>query len=394
MKAQTRLYDSVYQYLAKGSEFVDKRHLSTLSWMVSALLSSLRLNLNGWEPYVVSRAQQSQSYQRRWSRFLGNARVATETLYVPLVRAAIGSWQPRQVYVAIDSTVLWNRYCLVFLAVICCGRAVPLMWVGLEQASASVAFEHYQPLLERAVTALAGFKRVVLLADRGFANQEMVRWLEKSPWHWRIRVPSDTRIYINSKGGFGFEVRQLRPPKGHVKLYHQAQVWAEARFQCNLALASMRGAKDSWAIITDEPPTLDTFWEYGFRFCVEELFLDSKSGVFDWEGSRVRNVPSLERLYLVVAVAVLFATLQGMAVQRAGLRRHVDSHRRRGLSYLKVGLRWLAGVIHKGRKLLPLDELFYRDPEPCFASAKAQAKDLMRFPISRVQHFDCYPQTP
>ncbi|MGA1603412.1 MAG: hypothetical protein ACO4CG_14145 [Prochlorothrix sp.] len=81
-------------------------------------------------------------------------------------------------------------------------------------------------------------------------------------------------------------------------------------------------------------------------------------------------------------------------MQRAGLRRQVDSHRRRGLSYLKVGLRWLAGVIHKGRKLLPLDELFYRDPEPCFASAKAQKKDLMRFPISRVQHFDCYPQTP
>ncbi|MBE9033502.1 hypothetical protein IQ266_27630 [filamentous cyanobacterium LEGE 11480] len=61
-----------------------------------------------------------------------------------------------------------------------------------------------------------------------------------------------------------------------------------------------------------------------------------------------------------------------MAVQLAGLRRQVDPHWRRGLSYLKIGLRYLQGVMHKGRSLLTPKPLQSKDPEPCFASKKAE----------------------
>ena len=47
-----------------------------------------------------------------------------------------------------------------------------------------------------------------------------------------------------------------------------------------------------------------------------------------------------------------------MAVQQSGSRRQVDAHFRRGLSYWKIGLRWLAGVVHKARPFLRLDHLF------------------------------------
>ena len=80
--------------------------------------------------------------------------------------------------------------------------------------------------------------------------------------------------------------------------------------------------------------------------------MDSKSGAFELEDSRLRSAAALERLYLVAAIGLLFATTQGMAVQLAGLRQQVDPHWRRGISYLKIGLRWLQGVIHKGRTLL------------------------------------------
>jgi len=41
-----------------------------------------------------------------------------------------------------------------------------------------------------------------------------------------------------------------------------------------------------------------------------------------------------------------------MAVQVAGLRQQVDPDWRRGISYLKIGLRWLNGFLHKERQLL------------------------------------------
>lgn len=62
------------------------------------------------------------------------------------------------------------------------------------------------------------------------------------------------------------------------------------------ALATVQGAKESWAVITDEPPTLQTLWQYALRFRVEELFLDSKSGAFELEDSRLRSEDALERL--------------------------------------------------------------------------------------------------
>jgi hypothetical protein len=48
----------------------------------------------------------------------------------------------------------------------------------------------------------------------------------------------------------------------------------------NLVIAQASLAQEAWAVITDEEPSLDTLWQYGKRFCIEELFLDSKSGVF------------------------------------------------------------------------------------------------------------------
>ena len=66
----------------------------------------------------------------------------------------------------------------------------------------------------------------------------------------------------------------------------------------------------------------------------------------------------------LLSVALLYATTQGMAVQIAGLRQQVDPHWRRGISYLKIGLRWLNGVLHKGRTLLNPSPLLAKDPQP------------------------------
>ncbi|MEM7595575.1 MAG: hypothetical protein AAF383_29420 [Cyanobacteria bacterium P01_A01_bin.83] len=48
-------------------------------------------------------------------------------------------------------------------------------------------------------------------------------------------------------------------------------------------------------------------------------------------------------------MALLFATAHGMTIQLNGLRIQVDPHWKRGLSYLKIGLRWLKGIVHQER---------------------------------------------
>ena len=118
---------------------------------------------------------------------------------------------------------------------------------------------------------------------------------------------------------------------------------------------------------------------------MEELFLDSKSGAFKLEESRIRSVQALERLYLVVVLALLFATTQGMAVQIQGLRTQVDLHWKRSLSYLKIRLRWLKGVLNKGRTFLFPIPLLTQDPQPCFASKKAKKQYYDAIWLSRIR---------
>lgn len=66
--------------------------------------------------------------------------------------------------------MLWGQYCIIRLAVIYRGRAVPVVWRVLAHESSSVAFETYKAKLNRAASLLPQRVRVILLADRGFAD--------------------------------------------------------------------------------------------------------------------------------------------------------------------------------------------------------------------------------
>ena len=63
----------------------------------------------------------------------------------------------------------------------------------------------------------------------------------------------------------------------------------------------------------------------------------------------------------------------------------------RGLSYLKIGLRWLKGVIYKGRQLLTPITLLPKDEEPCFADNKARQHISYAIWFSRIYSLECRP---
>ena len=159
MSKSTLLYNQLFSLLNQHCQYKDLRHLKALAWMINALICSGTINLSEWECYVPSRAQKAQSTERtsrapgetpgdvssrRWQRFLKNHRIRVRSLYIPLVMAAISNWQGQRLYLALDTTVLWNRFCIIHLSVVCCGRAVPLLGQVLEHKSATVAFSEYK----------------------------------------------------------------------------------------------------------------------------------------------------------------------------------------------------------------------------------------------------------
>lgn len=87
----------------------------------------------------------------------------------------------------------------------------------------------------------------------------------------------------------------------------------------------------------------------------------------------------------MLAIAILYSTIIGMTVQLSGLRQQVYVHYSRGLSYLKIGLRWLRGIIYQGRELLELLPLPYYDPERCDHNSSSRNRLLLVVIISLVR---------
>ena len=387
MSTSTPLYNQLFGLLSQHSNYRDLRHLKTLVWMIVGLIYSGKISLSEWECYIPSRAKKAQSFERRWQRFVGNQRIRVKSLYIPLVLGAIKNWHSQRLYLALDTTMLWNRFCIIHLSIVCGGRAVPFLWKVLEHKSSTVAFVEYKLMLRLAARLLSGYPNIMLLADRGFANHELVNWLQNSTWHYCLRLPCD--VILHGVRKHPIELKYLCPPKAEAVLCQNVGLWLDGKYRCNAVLANVKGVKEPWAVITDENPSLQTLWQYGLRFCVEELFLDSKSGVFQLEDSKIRHAKALERLYLIVALALLFATCHGMTLQLKGLRTQVDPHWKRGLSYLKIGLRWLKGVLHKGRDLLFPTALLSQDIQPCFASKRAKQKYYDAIWFTRISELKC-----
>ena len=170
MASRAQLHAELIGFLRQHCPVRDRRHLVLLGWMVVGLLLSETVCFDRWKTRLPLAHCLAASWQRRCQRWLANGRIDVEVLYGPLVLWAIQQWQNpgHTLHLALDTTMLWNRFCVVVVSVVVHGRAIPLLWQTLEHPSASVSASVSIALLEKADQLLAGFESITLLADRAF----------------------------------------------------------------------------------------------------------------------------------------------------------------------------------------------------------------------------------
>jgi hypothetical protein len=361
------LYQHVYLWLQEAP-WKDVRHRQTLAWMLVGLLSTMEVALTRWCPFVVSRAELAQSTQRRFERWLYHRRISTLHLYAALIKGVLADFQDRTVYLALDTTLLWNTYCVVYVSLVYRGRMIPLAWKVMEHDSASIAFRDYRSLLVFLKRQLVG-KKGRLLADRGFVHRDLMRWVKHTAnWHFRLRYKSGIGLYYWTGGHFLPLSYRVSP--GRVVCYHGVYVTGQFE-KVHLVVGWQRGAEEPWILLSDETTWPETLAEYALRFDIEEGFLDQKSNGFQWESSRLRDRHALRRLCLVMAIATLILISQGSQVVAEGQRRRVDPHWFRGHSYARIGADWIRRALARGLPLMSRLTLTTAvDPEPARASRK------------------------
>ena len=92
----------------------------------------------------------------------------------------------------------------------------------------------------------------------------------------------------------------------------------------------------------------------------------------------------------MLAVATLFLVSQGTEVVKKGYRRWVDPHWFRGLSYLKIGWRWVKQASVKGYRLIKRFSLCGgADPDP--ARASRNYKPATSIASDFHEHYEIFP---
>jgi len=358
------------------THFHDIRCLVTFAWAIVGVLLEKSVHLSKWGIHRTGRAR-AASKQRQFARWLNNTKIEHATIYSKLVKTVFADWGGHRIYLALDSSSLWDEFVIVRIALVYRGRALPLSWIVLKQQSTMVAFEKYKPILKEAATMLPKGCPVILLADRGFDDNDLFCAARDLGWGFRVRLKKSLRIYRVSKPCLS--VGRLMPAKGKALFLHK--VWiTDRRFgPVHLALAHVqtRNGFEEWAILSDDPTDLRTFDEYGLRFDLEENFLDDKSAGFQLESGEIRDADALARLGLILATATLYLVSTGTAVVALGLRHAVDTHWQRGLSYFQIGWRWIRHALAHAEYLLPFFWLEPGpDPYPAIASKSQAARPI------------------
>jgi hypothetical protein len=280
------------------------------------------------------------SARRRAERLLANDRLDPDSAWPQLARSVLAGWAGGPVVLILDETPDRDELRCMKVTLAYRRRALPIACACYALGGpAGPMPELIRRLLRRAAACLPEGACVTLLADRGLAWPQVIDACGELGWHYVIRLQGQTRVRI--AGGRECTAAELAPEPGAC-WRGAAEVFKKSGWRRAAVAAGWRRDQEGpWLVVSDRDDGPRLFGRYAKRAWTEELFRDEKSSGFHREESRVTDPAHAARLVLLMALATYLALSLGSRVIQAGLRRYLESTRRRALSLFQIGLRWL-----------------------------------------------------
>ena len=175
------------------------------------------------------------------------------------------------------------------------------------------------------LTTIAGLlpsgKTVILLADRIHTGRPFLTCVEQLGWHYVFRVANDT--YIETPQGW----KMLRSCKVRGKagrFLQHVRMWKSSSVTTNISIyRHMRAGFRTviWFVVSSLPACQERFAEYACRWWQECGFKTAKSGLFDWEESRVTVFRRVEVLLIGIYCALWAFWILGRAHEQLPRRK-------------------------------------------------------------------------
>lgn len=301
---------------------------------------------------------------KQTDRMLGNNGIEVWQLFEPWAKFVVGA--RKEIVVALD----WTEFdaddhaTLAGYLITSHGRATPLIWMTVSKATLkNKRNDHEYRLIERLHECLAEDVTITLLADRGFGDQKLYRFLQTLGWDFIIRFRGV--IQVEDAEGTRKPASAWVPESGRATIIRGAKVTRTKASVPAVVVVHAKNMKEAWCLATtlSERRAADVVKLYGRRFTIEETFRDQKNFRFGMglSATHIGSTDRRDRLLLLAAIAQALLTLLGAAGEACGLDRFMKSNtsKKRTMSLLNQGLILYAKIPNMSEdRLVPLMNAF------------------------------------
>lgn len=298
-------------------------------------------------------------------RLLSNRRIVVWDWFAHWVPFVVA--ERKELLVALD----WTEFAeddhatVAIYSVTTHGRATPLVWKTVDKSALKNRRGEYElDVIARLQEIVPGDVDVMVLADRAFADQKLLAWLDTIGWGYVIRFKQNILLTVDDETT---AARAWVPASGHAKMLRDVRFTKEKTPVAGVVLKHQKGMKEAWCLATNraELGAAEIVRRYSRRFTIEETFRDIKDNHFGMglSATHIGTPQRRDRLLFISAIAQALLTLLGQAGEDCGLDRTLKANtvERRTMSLFNQGSYWYRRIPNMGEeRLRPLMEAFAR----------------------------------
>lgn len=282
--------------------------LTTIVTFLSLLLSespqNLRQRLREWN----YDAAQKRGEKRQAIDVTGS--------FAPLLSWILSDWLvcSSQLTLALDVTYLGDRFTILAISVLYRGCAMPVAWRILPGNAKGAWHPIWVELIRYLKPAIPSDWQVDVLTDRGLYSKRLFRALSKAGWCPMMRIGTQGLWRPERAKTWKKLSRLARPGMGI--WCHRVVCFKGDPLVCTLLVQWDATYDEPCLIVTKLAPAQVNHNHYAIRAWIEAGFKDVKRGGLHWEQTKMTDPARAERLWLVMAVALIWLIRVGGEAQQ------------------------------------------------------------------------------
>jgi hypothetical protein len=283
-----------------------KPHVKSLADLAASALSCRCANTAEWIS-VLPRKCYYKSKERYISRFLSNPLIrpnAVMQVFVLEIMKMAGS-NNKTIILMLDQSKISDGFECLMVSMQTGERAIPVAWKVI-QTKGAIGFDVQRTLLNEVLKMVPKGVNILLAGDRFYGTSSLIGWCQQHNWQYRIRLKSNLILQLESS-----QITTGEAASRKIKSLENAY-FNDSNVKTNIGILHEDGHKEAWIIAMDCIPSKYKILDYGMLWGIECMFSDFKSRGFSITKTHLKHADRIERLILVLTIALYWAVSTGM----------------------------------------------------------------------------------